>query len=171
MYMNISIRFVNIVISHQVSSAFTSFTAYLVGWSFPILLRLASLLVFLILLGGDVHKNPGPLNICHWNFGGLTTDSYSKSYPKPSSASTTLTLLSKGKQILTLKLMKKNLILMGIFFSTVIILMIHVGVVLVYKASQLFPVCIHICCVDVCIHTGADLGKKLRGDLYAGLPQ
>ena len=32
----------------------------------------------LLLLGGNVHKNPGPLSFCHWNLGGLPTDNFLK---------------------------------------------------------------------------------------------
>ena len=28
--------------------------------------------------GSNVHKNPDPLSFCHWNFGGLSTDNFSK---------------------------------------------------------------------------------------------
>ena len=33
---------------------------------------------FFILLGGNAHKNPGPLSFCHWNLGGLPTDNVLK---------------------------------------------------------------------------------------------
>ena len=36
------------------------------------------MLFFLIVLGGNVHKNPGPLSFCHWNLGGLPTDNFLK---------------------------------------------------------------------------------------------
>ena len=49
-------------------------------WTFSTLLRLATILVFLILLGGNVHRNPGPLSFCHWNLGGLPTDNFSKKF-------------------------------------------------------------------------------------------
>ena len=32
----------------------------------------------LILLGGNVHKNPDPLKFCYWNLGGLQTDNFLK---------------------------------------------------------------------------------------------
>ena len=34
----------------------------------------------LLLLAGDIHKNPGPLTFCHWNLGGLPTDNFAKKY-------------------------------------------------------------------------------------------
>ena len=36
------------------------------------------MLGFLILLDGNVHKNPGPLSFCHWNLGGLPTNNFLK---------------------------------------------------------------------------------------------
>ena len=38
------------------------------------------MLAFLILLGGNLHKHPGPLSFCHWNLGGLPTDDLSKKF-------------------------------------------------------------------------------------------
>ena len=49
-----------------------------VDWTFTILLRVAPILISLILLGGNVHKNPGPLKFCYWNLGGLPTDNVLK---------------------------------------------------------------------------------------------
>ena len=46
---------------------------------------LATVLASLLLLAGDIHKNPGPLTFCHWNLGGLPTDNFAKNiYLKPS---------------------------------------------------------------------------------------
>ena len=39
---------------------------------------LATVLASLLLLAGDIHKNPGPLTFCHWNLGGLPTDNFAK---------------------------------------------------------------------------------------------
>ena len=69
MYINISFDFIYIVVSHKFCT---------VDWSFTILLRVATILISLILLGGNVHKNPGPLKFCYWNLGGLPTDHFLK---------------------------------------------------------------------------------------------
>ena len=31
-----------------------------------------------VMLGGNVHKNPGPFSFCHWNLGGMATDNFLK---------------------------------------------------------------------------------------------
>ena len=35
-------------------------------------------LMFLILLGANVHRNPGPFSFCYWNLGDLPTDNFLK---------------------------------------------------------------------------------------------
>ena len=45
---------------------------------FSLLLRTLSMLMLLILLCGDVQRNPGPLSICYWNLGGLPTQNFYK---------------------------------------------------------------------------------------------
>ena len=69
MYINISFDFIYIVVPHMLCTA---------DWSFTILLRVATIFISLILLGGNVHKNPGPLEFCYWNLGGLPTDNLLK---------------------------------------------------------------------------------------------
>ena len=34
----------------------------------------------LILLAGDISKNPGPLTFCYWNLGGLPTENFVKKH-------------------------------------------------------------------------------------------
>ena len=41
---------------------------------------LPTVLASLLLLTGDIHKNPDPLTFCHWNLGGLPTDNFAKKY-------------------------------------------------------------------------------------------
>ena len=36
------------------------------------------MLALLILMEGNVHKNPIPLSFCHWNLSGMSTDSFLK---------------------------------------------------------------------------------------------
>ena len=77
MYCRISLKFLCILISHVFSA--------LIGWSLSISFRIATMLKGLLLLGGNVHKNPGPLSFCYWNLGGLPTDNFKKKiYFKPS---------------------------------------------------------------------------------------
>ena len=64
--------------SHSITASLSKLKFYFEDWLFSILLRLATVLALLILLGGNVHRNPGPLSFCHWNLGGLPTDNYLK---------------------------------------------------------------------------------------------
>ena len=36
------------------------------------------MLKMLLFLGGNIHKNPAPLMLCHWNLGGLPTNNFLK---------------------------------------------------------------------------------------------
>jgi len=76
MYTSITLTFCNILISHLFKLAFMKIRS--VDWSLSKTLRLATALPIIILLGGDIHKNPGPLSFCHWNLGGLQTDNFVK---------------------------------------------------------------------------------------------
>ena len=79
-YTQVSLKFVFIVISHNILALASKLKFYIADWTFSTLFRLATMLAFLILLGGNVHKNPGPLNFCHWNLGGLPTDNFLKKF-------------------------------------------------------------------------------------------
>ena len=74
-YIEVSFKFARIMITQNVPSLF-NLKFYKTNWSFSSLLHLATMLAFLVLLGGNVHKNPGPLSFCHWNLGGLATDNF-----------------------------------------------------------------------------------------------
>ena len=76
----VSLKFLHILITHNVSTLLLKLTLFALDWSFSTLLRLATILAFLILLSGNIHKNPGPLSFCHWNLGGLPTDNFSKKF-------------------------------------------------------------------------------------------
>ena len=80
MYIHVSINFAHIIISHNMLTLLSNVKIFTVDWSFSKLLRLATMLAYLVLLGGNVHKNPGPLSICHWNLGGLPTDNFLKKF-------------------------------------------------------------------------------------------
>ena len=80
MYIQVSLKFVHILITHNISTFLLKLKLFAVDWSFSTLLRLATILAFLILLSGNIHKNPGPLSFCHWNLGGLPTDNFSKKF-------------------------------------------------------------------------------------------
>ena len=68
-YARISLRFLSIIIYHKV----------LVRDRLHIMLfAVLSMLMVLILLGGDVHQNPGEFSFCHWNLGGLPTNNFLK---------------------------------------------------------------------------------------------
>ena len=70
MHINISFDlYIYIVVSHKLCTA---------DWSFTILLSVATILISLILQGGNVHKKPGPLKFCYWNSGSLSTDNFLK---------------------------------------------------------------------------------------------
>ena len=77
-YIQISLKFVYILISQNVFAFLSNLKVYFADWSFSMSLRLLTMLFFLIVLGGNVHKNPGPLSFCHWNLGGLPTDNFKK---------------------------------------------------------------------------------------------
>ena len=79
-YIHVSLKFAYIILSHNMFTFFSNLKAHTADWSFSTLLRLVTMLAFLILLGGNVHKNPGPLSFCHWNLGGLPTDNFSKKF-------------------------------------------------------------------------------------------
>ena len=70
----------HILITHNISTLLLKLKLFAVDWSFSTLLRLATILAFLILLSGNIHKNPGPTGFCHWNLGGLPTDNFSKKF-------------------------------------------------------------------------------------------
>ena len=77
-HIQISFKFVYIIISQNVFAFLSNLKAYFADWSFSMSVRLLPMLFFLIVLGGNVHKNPGPLSSCHWNLGGLPTDNFLK---------------------------------------------------------------------------------------------
>ena len=78
MYAQVSFKFAHILIAHKFFGLLSDIKFYIKDWSGSTLLRLATMLALLILLGGDIHKNPGPLSFCHWNLGGLPTDNFLK---------------------------------------------------------------------------------------------
>ena len=80
MYLQITFKFVQIIITHNMSALISNLKYYTADWTFFSLLRLATMLAYLILLGGNVHKNPGPLSFCHWNLGGMPTDNFLKKF-------------------------------------------------------------------------------------------
>ena len=47
-------------------------------WSFSIFFMIATMIMLLLLLGGNVHRNADPLSFCYWNLGGLPTDNFLK---------------------------------------------------------------------------------------------
>ena len=77
-YIQISLKFVYIIVSQNVFAFLSNLKAYFADWSFSLSVRLLTMLFFLIVLGGNVHKNPGPLSFCHRNLGRLPTDNFLK---------------------------------------------------------------------------------------------
>ena len=79
MYMRILLNFTFIIVKHNISTFLSNLFFLTANWSFSSLLRMITMLTFLILLGGNVHRHPGPpLSFCHWNLGGLPTDNFLK---------------------------------------------------------------------------------------------
>ena len=74
LYIRISLKFIYIIIYNKICPLPGSFR----DWSLTLLLKIAKLFKLLLLLDGNVHKNPGPLSICHWNLGGFPTDNFLK---------------------------------------------------------------------------------------------
>ena len=68
-YMQISFKFVYIIISQNVFAFLSNLKAYFADWSFSMALRLLTMIFFLIVLGGTVHKQPGPLSFLPLEFG------------------------------------------------------------------------------------------------------
>ena len=77
MYAQIPFKFAHILITRKFYSLLANIILHIKDWSVSALLRLVTMLALLILLD-DIHKNPGPLSICHWNLSGLPTDNFLK---------------------------------------------------------------------------------------------
>ena len=80
MYSHVSFKFAYIITRHNILAFVSKFKCFTEDWTLSTLFRLATMLAFLILLGGNVHKNPGPLSFCHWNLGGLPTENFLKKF-------------------------------------------------------------------------------------------
>ena len=77
-YLQISLKFVFIVVSCKLLAILSKVRACAATCSFSVLLGIASMLALLILQCGDVQINPGPLTFCHWNLRGLTINNFMK---------------------------------------------------------------------------------------------